>query len=552
MKPTKVKTKNILNSLQKYAKNHALSLSAIDFKILSIESYIKTIHEKEFFHFNENIQEHYATDEKIINEHVEFKQLYIIEIFEKVNFDIVIHYEIEYNEFKTKVNIIISKDSIIPNKYSKIKDLYRVITSEFNKIKAKEGILLNLYDEAYIHQLKAFTKHLSDGKFHKNIKLPLFRGITPNITKKSQLIKHYEHKKNEFGISEVEKGEVIIEFIKPKFGQNGLNAFGKIVDAAAFSNAKDTTQAIDTDTIKIEENEDKKLYISKEKGFVSTKDDKLTIDNKIKMQKLSRVQEQLADDENNNIEIILKEHDSTKDGIGEGVELTSETIHVEGFVGSNSFLNATNLIIDGATHQTSNQSAKFAKINRHKGNLRCHKAEIKLLEGGEVHATNVTIDSCLGGTIYAKHVTIKHVKKNVKIFASNSINIDIVSGEENVFEINPRAISILKKKLEFIDVDIEDLKFNLEEAQRHKPQKVDSIELEIQELKNAKKSIYESVYEASINIKQPIKGFNTIRFVINDHKSLTYKTQAKKYDNFSLVVTNGTIHLKPTDVSIEA
>jgi len=551
MKPSKVKTKNILNSLKKYAQSHALNLETVDFKILSIESHIKTIHEKDFFHYNENMREHYNSDEKIINEHVEFKQIYVIEIFESLDFELMLDYKIEYNEFKTKANIIISKDSIIPNKYHKIKDLYRLLTNEFNKIKAKEGILLNLFDEAYIHQIKAFTKHISDDKFNKDIKLPLFRGIDPNITKKSQLLKHYEHKKNEYGISEVESGEIIIEFIKPKFGLNGLNAFGKIVDAAAFSNSKDTTKAVDLTTIKIEETTDKKLYIAKEKGFVSTVDDKLSIDNKIQMQKLSRVQEQLANDENNNIEIILKEHDSTKDGIGEGVELTSETIHVEGFVGSNSFLNATNLIIDGATHQASNQSSKFAKINRHKGTLRCHKAEIKLLEGGEVHATYVEIESCLGGTIYAKHVKIKHVKKNVKIYASNSITIEVVSGEENVFTIDPRAIPILEKKLEFLNADIEDLKFKLEEAQRHEEDKVSIIETEIQRLKSAKSSIYESVYEASINIIKPIKGFNTITFVIKDNKKLTYKTKAQKYEPFSITLTGSTIHLLPTSLTLD-
>lgn len=551
MKSKKVKTKNILNSIKKYAKEKNLSLSNVDFKILKIESFIRTIHEKDFFHFNDNFQERYSLNETIINEHVEFQQLYTIEIYESLGCDIILEYKVEYDEFKTKANIIISKDSIIPTKHYKINELYRLLTCEFNKIKAKEGILLNIFDKEYIQKLKAFTKHLADNKFHKNIKLPLFRGIEPNITRKSGLINYFEDKKNQFGISEVESGEILIEFTKPKFGLNGLNVFGIIVDTMNLVNSKDITKSIDSKTIEIQEDNDKKLYIAKEKGFVSLLNDKLSIDNKIKMQTLSRVQETLADDENNKIEIVLKEHDSTKDGIGEGVSLTSETIRVEGFVGSNSFLNATNLIINGATHQTSKQSAKYAKINRHKGNLRCHKAEIKLLEGGEIHATNVTIDSCLGGRIYAKHITIKHVKKNVKLYASNSIIIDLVSGEENVFEINPKAISVLEKKIEYIDADLEDLKFNLEEAQRHEINKVALIELDIKKLKEAKKSIYESVFDASIRIKEPIKGFNTIRFVIKDNKSLTYKTQAKRYDEFHLITRNGKIILQPTGVSTD-
>lgn len=551
MKSTKVKTKNILNSLKKYSEANLISLDEIDFKILSVESLIKTIHEKDFSHFNEKLQEHYTTDEKTINEHVEFKQLYIIEIFREINFKVLLNYKLKYNEYQSEADIIISPDSIIPYEDNKIKSLYSLLTSELNKIKAKEGMLVNLYDEAYIQKLKAFTKHIYAGKFKKTLKLPLIKCINPSITRKSELIIYYEDKKNEYGISEVDSGETIMEYIKPKFGLNGLNVFGEIIDAAAFNNSKDLDKEVDQKSIKIVENDDKRLYIAKVKGYVNATDKRICVDNKIQMQKLSRVQETLSDHEENNIEIILKEHDSTKDGIGEGVELTSETIHVEGFVGSNSFLNATNLIIDGATHQTSRQSAKFARVNRHKGILRCHKADIKLLEGGEVHATDVTIDTCMSGTIYAKNVTIRQVKSNLKVYASDSINIELVSGEENLFRIDPRAIPILEKKLEFIDVEIEDLKFDLEEATRHNKDKIKLIEIELQKLKNMKAAIYDSVLDASIHIEKPLRGFNTITFVLKDNKRLTYTTEAKRYDDFFLEHTNDKVTLKPTSVSVD-
>ncbi len=551
MKPRKIKTKSILKSLQRYAQDNEASVDIIDFDLLKVETHIKTIHDKEFSYYNEDISKAYEYDEQIINEHVEFKQLYIIEIFQKTDTKIRLNYKIQYDESNTDVDIILSRTSIIPYENYKAKDLYRLLLSEFDKIKAKEGILLNLFDELYIHKLKAFTKYLLDKKFKKSLKLPLIRAIHPNITQKSKLIIHYESKKNEHGICEVDAGEVIIEYIKPKFGSNGLNAFGEIIDAASYNNVKDYDKSVDLQTIKIEENDDKKLYIAKEKGYINVEKDEISIDHKIRMQKISRVQEILEDNEANNIEVILKEHDSTKDGIGEGVELTSETIHVEGFVGSNSMLNATNLFIDGATHQKSKQFAKFATINRHKGTLRCHKADIKLLEGGEVHATTVNIDSCLGGSVYGENIKIKNVKNKVKIYASNSIKIDLVSGEDNFFTIDPKAIPILGKKIEYIDNDIGDLKFDLEEAQRHHPEKVKSIEDHIHRLKNAKDLIYKSVYNASIEILKPLRGLNTITFVLKENLSISYKTQAKKYDDFYLEVSNETVTLKPTTKSIE-
>ena len=550
MKPSKVKTRDINNSLNKYAEANLTSIDSLDFRMLKIETYIKTIHDKEFSYFNGDISKAYEYDEQIVNEHIEFKQLYIIEIFQNIGMQVILDYKVTYDEYKTDVDIIISKNSLIPYENHKINDLFRILLAEFDKIKAKEGILLNLFDDLYIQKLKAFTKHVIDRKFKKTLKLPLIRAIHPNITRISQLILHYEDKLNEHGISEVDADEILIEFIKPKFGLNGLNAFGKTVDAAAYANAKDYTKTIDKDSIKIKEDDERKLYLAREKGYVNASEKDICIDNKIRMQKLSRVQEQLADDETNNIEVILKEHDSSKDGIGEGVELTSETIHVEGFVGSNSILSATNLIVDGATHQSSKQSAKFAKIHRHKGTLRCHKADIGLLEGGEVHATTVNIDSCIGGSVYGKHVTIKNVKNKVKVYASDSIKVELVTGEDNFFTIDPKAIPILEKKIQYIDADIENLKFDLEEAQRHTLVKVDSIEVEIHRLKNAKDLIFESVQNASIEIHKPLRGLNTITFVLKDDKSISYKTQAKKYTDFYLEISEDRVLLKPTDKSI--
>ena len=551
MKTTKVKTKNIANTLLKYSKNNNISLDILDFNILSIESYIRTIEKKEYFIFNGNIKEHYNSDEKIINNHLEFMQIFIIEIFKVKQKNLILNYELKYDEFNTDVDIIISKDSTIPYQNMSIKELYILLTKEINKIKAYNKIILNFFDEEAILKLKTFTKFVQAGKFSKSLKLPIFRGIKPNITRKSQLLMHFENQKNEHEFHEVNIGDVLIEYVKPIFGHNGLNAFGNIVDAKTLSNTKDFQKGIDNTSVSIKENTDKKLYISQAKGFANITENGLAVNNQIQRNTLSRVQDKLTKDEDNNIEIFLKEKDATKDSIGEGVELVSETIHVDGFVGSNSILHATNLIIDGATHNTSKQFAKFAKINRHKGKLRCHKADIKLLEGGEIHATTVNIDSCLNGIIYAKDVYIKHVKNKLKVYASNSITIELVSGEDNIFTIDPKVISVLNKKLDFIDIDIENLKFNLEEAHRHYPEKVLHIEKEIEDLKVQKNIIDDSVSNAKIDLIKPLRGLNKIIFVLKNNKKLSYKTDAKKYEQFFLDITENKITLNPVNISIE-
>ena len=551
MKTTKLKTKNISATLKLFAKKNDISADALDFKILQTATFVKSLNMPEYTRYSEDLKKDFDTVDKMIDYHLEFKQMHIIEIFQKKSSDLKLNYEVEFDELNVCPKIVIKSNSSIPYAKSKPINIYKLLKDEIDKIKARHNILLNIFDEAYIAKLKLFTKYLFADKFIKSVKLPLFEGIKPKITKQSQLLLHYENKKNEHGISEVDSGELLVEYIKPQFGKNGLDAFGKIIDSVNINISKGLKYDIDKSSISIKESDDKILYISRIKGYVNIVNNTMLVDNRIKKAKIKRVEDTLSESEENNIEIVISEKDSTQDSVGEGVELSSETIHIEGFVGSNSSLSAIKLTIDGATHQTSKQSAKFASINRHKGTLRAHKADIKLLEGGIVHATNVDIDTCLNGTIYAKNVNIKHVKSNLKIYASDSINISLVSGEDNLFQIDPSKVSVLAKKIEYIDKDIEDLKYHLEEAERHDESKVEKLKNNISKLLAAKNKIYDSVNSASITIKKPFRGLNTINFVLKNNKELIYKTDAKHYDSFYIQTKEDVVILKPLNISID-
>jgi len=399
-------------------------------------------------------------------------------------------------------------------------------------------------------KLKAFVKHLYQNKFVKKIRLPLFDGVAPEITKTSKLIRHYLKKEKTGQVIEVEIGETLVEFIKPIFGKNGLNAFGEIISNNHENNKEDLDVEIDLNTIKIIEDDKHKLYKSKTKGFIHLDNKKFYIDNKIKMKTLSRVQEKVSKDEDNNIEVIIEQNDTNIDSLGEGVELTSETIHIKGHVGAKTKLESTNLVIDGATHGESIQEAKFAEINRHKGKLRCHSAKIKLLEGGEVHATNVEIDAALGGSIYAENVTIGNVKNNLKVYAANSITIKKVTGEDNLFKINYIDIPTLNAKYNFLSKEIDDLKFKLEGALKHSKQLVQSLKNEIKILQNKQIDIRNGVKHAKITFLEPLNGLNTVIFTINKDEELIFKTDARRYEPFYLVETDNTITLHPTNKKI--
>ncbi|MFT7003751.1 MAG: hypothetical protein ACJAWW_001103, partial [Sulfurimonas sp.] len=482
----------------------------------------------------------------------EFQQIYTIIPMISKKMKIQLNYSLELDEFLCMPKLIIHPDSHILYKTNKPTEIFRLLVKEVNKIKAENGIIINIFDEKMIKNLKAFTKHIYEGKFKKRIRIPLFEGVEPKITRAGKLILWFNHKKTQqkHQIIEVQKDELLVEFKKPIFGKNGFDSHGKHLSNDYSNNSDDLKIAIDNDSIYIEENEDKKLYKSRVKGFVHFTEYILSVNNKLNMSKISRIEDSLAKEEDNNIEVNISQNDTTKDSIGEGVELRSETIHVTGHIGANSILEAVNMQIDGATHKDSIQFAKVAKINRHKGTLRCHDAKIALLEGGTVHATHLEIEACLGGVIYAQNVKIGHVKSNLKVYASESINIRLVSGEDNLFKISYKDIPILNSKVDLINEDIENLKLSLEEARRHDQSNVSNIKKQIVELREEAQNIKGSASVAKINIQEAFRGLNNIVFTLQNGNEIIYKTEAKKYKTFCLEITENKITLHPVNKSI--
>ncbi len=546
----KIKTKNISAAIEKFAAEHDRLALEFSFNINSVETYIKTVADDTFVLYNEDIQNYYKDHDKLVNEHVRIKQIYTITLKETPKKIVRLNYNINFSDNNISPAIILHPESNIPYKKYQPKEIYLLLLKELNNIKAQNGILINIFDAQMKEKLKAFVKYLYKGKFVNKVKIPLFNGVAPQIRRNSKLVMRFLQKETSHQVIEVDEGEVLVDFIKPIFGKNGLNAFGEIVDNVYSKNSEDLKCHVDEKSIEIVENEDKKIYKSRLKGYVHFDNNNFYVDNKITMEHLSRVQDSVAKDEANNIEVIISQNDTSLDSLGEGVELTSETIHINGHVGAKSTLRAINLTIDGATHKDSMQEAKFATINRHKGKLRCHSAKIALLEGGEVHATNVEIENSLGGTVYAENVTITNVKSNLKVYASNSISIKRVSGEDNLFKISYKDIPTLNSKYDFLVQEIEELKYKLDGALRHTPSDVPILKEQINERKIKQEKIINCVKHAKISVKEPFRGLNTITFTFADGEELTYKTEEMAYEPFYLVESGDYITLHPTQKKI--
>ncbi len=544
-----VVTKDVKSVIQEFASDTITPLKQCDFKLHGISTYIKTCHMDGFSKLTDPLKERYADAEALLNDRVVFQQLYKITPRKADKCTLLLDYSIEKGVFNTHPVLVLKPTSIIPYQLFKPQQLLVQLVQELNKIKAMHGMLIGLFSDCMIADLKQLVKRIYAKKFTADVEILLFDGIEPELSKPSELLYHFKTKSTKSQITEVDPGELIVEFIKPVFGRDGLNARGKRVARGDTDNREAIDFTIDDATIDVKEDDERILLYSKKRGFVQFDGEHIEISNKLTLEKVKRVQSKVAQEEKNEVEVVIAQDDITQDSVGEGVELTSEVIHITGHVGDKTKLEAKALTIEGATHQGSMLFAKDASVNRHKGMLRCHKAHIKLLEGGEVHGTHVHIDAALGGTVCAETVTIGHVKHNLKVYATKSITIDKLSGEDNNFTIDYEKVPIATSHIKYIEEDLSELRYRLDEANKHSPEKLPYLQEKMNLLKAQIEQIKNGCFEATITLNQTVLGLNTITFTLPQRQQLVYRTRSDmKYEPFHLERDGDNVTLQPVNI----
>jgi hypothetical protein len=249
------------------------------------------------------------------------------------------------------------------------------------------------------------------------------------------------------------------------------------------------------------------------------------------------------------MDIALQNLERTQGYIKKDEELECASLHILQDVEEGSIVETNQLLVDGTTARYSSQFSRRAKINKHKGTLRCHHAEIDTLDGGEVHATYVHINNSLGGTIYAQDVTIDNVHEGLSIFASNSITINLINGSHNTFTIDYTQVPILNSKLELIEHDLSTLTNELQEAKKHNHSIVDKLHEKTIQLEKDKIIIFESYKTAKITLHGAVDENNKIRFTVNG-STLEHTTTKQTYLPFNLSTDDSTITLHPTNQTI--
>ena len=130
------------------------------------------------------------------------------------------------------------------------------------------------------------------------------------------------------------------------------------------------------------------------------------------------------------------------DSSSSGTVVDVKELSIDGSIADNVKIKTQELNIDAQTHKKSSIAVKnTANIKLHRGDLNASTANIEILEGGKVTASeSINIGQMIGGVAIAPIVKIDNLMSNATIIASQLIEIKNISGENNKLIIDPTSI----------------------------------------------------------------------------------------------------------------
>lgn len=594
VRTTVVRTKNVVVELQKIAKSYEVSMETLDFNILEIQTYTRSNDgTKETEWELLPADELYQLDEEIalLNPLFQIKQMYEVEIFSKSPDDPYKDFKLAIGANATKCKIylsILAKSQVQYNKH--FEQEFEIM---LQKKKLRAGILLNVFDEMMPDVISRITAHVrveQNVTYKKNETILIAQGYEPTLTVDDALILHYDKKQKDIDektkidyatrgfIQDVQKGELLIEYIKPQKGKAGRDCRGKYIGPTEPKVKNEPKFGVD-DTIKVVETEISIQYIANENGYIALEKNIYLIKTDVDIGEISfKTTGSIITGIDSDVSINVAEKDVLKEAIGTGMVVEVSEIDIDGNVGPNAKVRALKASVGGQTHKTATITADKLDINVHKGKAYGKNIHITRLEHGEVDGDIVNITQALGGKIRAKEITLEVCASHVEVIASRRIEIHKLLGSENIFIIDPtlesakqegvsetnkeiaqlkKDIAYLSKELQkltqlikdgtasFIDVkkrlanykkkgikmpasfvaqykQFQDMQANYKELQAENKLKEEKLIL----LTTKRASFQESILDARIINRDRWIGFNEIRFNLIDPKmELVYKPQ---------------------------
>lgn len=451
IKPIVIRTPNVARELLQAANNFKVPVNSLDFHLMNTQTFSKMSDNgsDDWIELSaDEIKE--IKEDQMLNPKFELKQVHEIEIFsitEEYPLD-SLDISIAGNGTLCKIYLTIKAGSTA-NYYATFQqDLIHLI----NKKMLRANLMIGLFDSVMLSNLSELLAKIRIQEtlhFETQERYIIAQGYEPVETVNDKLVLHYETKRqnmDEHGridyskrgylISAV-KDEVLIEYIKPRKGENGRNCRGEFIipkePIVKYEPTFGTGEKISVvDTPKsIEYRAGAGGYVTFEGGLY---DIKTEVDvTEISFKTTGSIETQLDAD----VAINVKEKDVLKDAIGMGMEVTVNVINIDGNIGPNAKVIAKKAVVEGQVHQSATISADELTINIHKGTAYGKEVHITRLEHGIVEADKVSVSQATGGKIRAKEITIEMLGSHVKMTASHRIEIQKFQGGENQFIIDP-------------------------------------------------------------------------------------------------------------------
>lgn len=437
--PFDVETEDVGKALADFAKERNIDLKNIDFKILSINTIAYNQVDKSLAMFDTSAGEH-VHHELFADPDIKLYQKLTIRIRPKEEQPVKLDITLSADKIFTKVIATLKKESKII--YYPFLDQY--LYEELCKRLVRHKILVVLFENDLKKQIDELVQKIKNGaKFDEDYKFVVAETTDFIPSEDDKIVFYFEEKRkineenpdfyNRGFIVDVDDGEILIEYKKPKIGKSGRDVRGHFIAVKEPKNENEP-QFASSSNIKIEETASIVRYLSTKKGFVVYDGKLLDIQEELKVKEISfRQTGSIVVDEDKDITLDIAESNPVVDAIGSNMTARATEVIVRGSMGDNSKVYADKAQIQGLTHATSKVFAKDATITTHRGYLEAREARIERLEGGEIVADVVHIGHASSGKVRAKKIYITNLGSNCEFTASSLIDITSILGTDNKF-----------------------------------------------------------------------------------------------------------------------
>ncbi|WP_457597475.1 flagellar assembly protein A [Hydrogenimonas sp.] len=471
-KPVVVTTSDVPAAVQETALKYRIGSGMLDIRLLDTKTYIKMdAKEEDWIEVEGDDWEKFNKPEILLNPNFEVKQSYEIEIFkhkeEGWSSDLLLH--VAANQERNRIVCTIKAGSILRD----VEDLTSKIVALIHAKMVRAGILVGLWDLDIASRLdEVVAKAKVQGQYilpeDYRFDVAVCYASIPSVD--DALILHYKEKQKRAQegdrvdyakrgfIQAVEKGEVIIEYVKPRMGKPGRNCLGEYIPVKEPEERHRPDFTV-SENIEVEESDERILYRARRGGYVVFEEGRYDIRDEMELEEVSFKKTGSIDaGVETEVKLHINEKDVLKDAIGTGVEVEATEVKVEGNVGASAIVRAEEVYIGGQTHQSSEIHAERAEVNVHRGHLKCSgEAKITRLEGGLVEAREATVSQMIGGEVRAMKVSVELLGANAKIYAVSGIEIGRMVGENNRLVIDASKIDAYHNDILTLEENLETL-----------------------------------------------------------------------------------------------